>query len=61
VCCQKVLWFEGVKLLKIHRRMIAQYEEVCIMQREVYQWVERFQSGRTSIVDEQSGCLDYEQ
>jgi len=41
--------------------MIAQYEEVCIMQREVYQWVERFQSGRTSIVDEQSGCLDYEQ
>jgi len=32
--------------------MLAQYGENCIMQRKVYQWVERFQSGRTSIVQE---------
>jgi hypothetical protein len=48
------LWLEGVKTLKIYRRVLAQHGENCIMQRKV----ERFQSGRTSIVDEDhSGCL----
>jgi hypothetical protein len=38
--------------------MLAQHGESCITQRKVYQWVEGFQSGRTSIVDEDHlGCL----
>jgi hypothetical protein len=47
----------GVKASKIHRRMLAQYRENCIMQRKVYQLVERFQSDRTSITDED--CLGH--
>jgi hypothetical protein len=35
--------------------MLAHYRENCIMQRKVYQWVEMFQSGRTSIVEDCSG------
>jgi len=31
--------------------MVAQYEENCTMQRKAYQWVKRFQSGRTTITD----------
>jgi hypothetical protein len=48
----RFLWSVGVKPSEIHRRMLAQYGENCIMQRKVYQWVERFQSGRTSVVEE---------
>jgi len=52
----------GVKASKIHRRMLAQYRENCIMQRKVYQLVERFQSDRTSITDEDhSGHLTIQQ
>jgi hypothetical protein len=51
------LWSERVKPSKIHRRMLAQYGENCITQGKVYQWVERFQSGSTSIIDEDcTGC-----
>jgi hypothetical protein len=53
-----LLWLEGVKPSKIHRRMLAQHVENCTMQKKEYQWVEMFQSGRTSAVDEEcSGCL----
>jgi len=42
--------------------MLAQYGENCITQRKVYQWMERFQSGRTSIAEEdRSGCLNTSQ
>jgi hypothetical protein len=38
--------------------MLAQYGENCIRQRKVYQCVERFHSGRTSVTDgDFSGCL----
>jgi hypothetical protein len=49
------IWFlllEGAKPSKIHKRMLAQYKENFIVQRKVYQWVQRFQSGRTSNVGE---------
>jgi hypothetical protein len=37
--------------------MLAQYGENSFMQRNVYQWVGRLQSGRTSVIDEdRSGC-----
>jgi hypothetical protein len=51
------LWLEGVKPSKIHRRMSAQHRENYIVQRKVYQWVERFQNVRTSIDEDCSGHL----
>jgi hypothetical protein len=47
-----VLWSEGVKTREIHRRMIQQYGGSCLSKRKVYQRVERFQEGRTSVADE---------
>jgi hypothetical protein len=32
--------------------MLAEYGENCIMQRKVYQRVERFQSGKRNVADE---------
>ena len=48
----RFLWAEGVKPVEIHRRMLAQYGESTMSQRKVYEWVERFQSGRTCVTDE---------
>ena len=45
------LWAEGVKLVEIHRRMLAQYGQSTMSQRKVYDWVERFKSGRTRVTD----------
>jgi hypothetical protein len=47
-----LLWSDRVKLSDIDRIMLAQYEQDCITQREVYQWVERFQSGTKTVIDE---------
>jgi len=46
------LWAEGLKPVEIHRRMLAQYGQSTMRQRKVYEWVERFQSGRTRVTDE---------
>jgi len=46
------LWAEGVKPVEIHRRMLAQYGQSTVSQRKVYEWVERFKSGRTRVTDE---------
>jgi len=43
---------EGVKPVEIHRRMLAQYGQSTASQRKVYEWVERFKSGRTRVTDE---------
>jgi len=50
------LWSEGIKSSEIHRKLLAQYGENCIMQMMVYQWVERFQTCRTSVVNEEHSC-----
>jgi len=50
----RFFWAEGVKPVEIHRRMLAQYLQCTISQRKVYEWVERFKSGRTRVTDE--GC-----
>ena len=44
-------WAEEVKLVEIHRRMLAQYGQSTMSQRKVYDWVERFKSGRTRVTD----------
>ena len=48
----RFLWAERVKSVEIHRRMLAQYGQNTMSQRKVYEWVERFKSGRTRVTDE---------
>ena len=48
------LWAQGVKPVEIHRRMLAQYGQSTMSQRKVYEWVERFKSGRQNVTDQ--GC-----
>ena len=48
----RFLWAEGVKPVVIHRHMLAQYGQSTMSQRKVYEWVERFKSGRTRVTDE---------
>ena len=48
------LWAEGAKRVEIHRRMLAQFGQSTVSQRKVYEWVDRFKSGRTRVTDE--GC-----
>jgi len=43
---------EGVKPVEIHRRMLTQYGQRTMSQRKVYEWVEKFKSGRTRVTDE---------
>ena len=42
----RFLW-AGMKPVKIHRRMLAQYGQSTMSHRKVHEWVERFKSGRT--------------
>jgi len=46
------VWAEGAIPVEIHRRMLAQYGQSTVNQRKVYEWVERFKSGRTRVTDE---------
>jgi len=45
-------WAEGVKPVEIHCRMLAQYGQSTVSQRKVCEWVERFKSGQTRVIDE---------
>ncbi|XP_021930927.1 histone-lysine N-methyltransferase SETMAR-like [Zootermopsis nevadensis] len=48
----RFLWLEGVKPREVHRRMLQQYGDACIGERRVYEWVDAFKNGRTSIHDD---------
>jgi len=48
----RFVWAEEVKPVEIHRRMLAQYGQSTLSRRKVYEWVERFKSGRTCATDE---------
>ena len=48
----RFVWAEGVKPVEIHRHMLAQYGQSTMSQRKVYEWAERFKSGRTRVTDE---------
>ena len=51
------LWAEGVLGAQIHLRMCAQYGDKVLSRRIVYEWIEIFENGRTSLTDaERSGC-----
>jgi len=48
----RFLWAEVAKPVEIHRRMLPQYGRSTMSQRKVYEWVERFKSGRAYVTDE---------
>jgi hypothetical protein len=43
---------KGVKSEEIHCWMLAQYGACTMHQRKIYEWIERFKEGRTSVTDE---------
>ena len=45
---------EGVTGAEIHRRLSAEYRDRALPRRSVYEWIEKFQHGRTSVKDEES-------
>ena len=47
------LWSEGVQGAEIHRRLSAQYEDSALPRQSVYEWIEKFQHGQTSLKDEE--------
>jgi hypothetical protein len=47
------LWAEGVPGAEMHRRISVQYGNSVVSQRMVYEWIERFKNGRTSINHEE--------
>ena len=50
------LWAEGVPGAQIHLRMCAQYGDKVLARRIIYEWIEMFENGRTSVTDaERSG------
>jgi hypothetical protein len=46
------LWAEGVKSVELHRQMLPQYGARTMYQRKIYEWIECFKEGRTSVTDE---------
>lgn len=45
----RFLWAEGVSGAEIHRRLSVQYGSSVLPQRSVYEWIEKFRNGRTSV------------
>jgi hypothetical protein len=53
MCCHLIFVVTGgTQPSEIHRRLLVQYRKNCVIERTVFQWVERFKSGRTSTTDE---------
>jgi transposase len=44
---------EGFKTMEIIRRMKAQYGDSCLSHSKIYDWIDHFKNGRTSICDEE--------
>ena len=52
----RFLWAEGVSGAQIHLRMCAQYGDKVLSRTIVYEWIEIFEYGRTSVMEaERSG------
>ena len=49
----RYLCSEGVPGTEIHRRLSTQYEDSALLRRSVYEWIEKFKSGRTNITHEE--------
>jgi len=56
----RFLWAEGVPGAQIHLRMCAQYGNKVLSRRIIYEWIEMFENGCTSVTDaERSGRSSY--
>jgi transposase len=44
---------EGEKPVEIIRRMQAQYDDNCLSRSKIYEWIDHFKKGRTSVCDEE--------
>ena len=49
----RFLWSEGASGAEMHRRLSAQYGNSVLPQRSVYEWIEKFKNGRTSVTHEE--------
>jgi len=49
----RFLWSEGVPGAEIHRRLSTQYGDSALLRRSVYEWIEKFKSGRTNVTHEE--------
>jgi hypothetical protein len=49
----RVLFAESVKPVEIIRRMQAQYSDKCLSRSKIYEWLDHFKKGRTSVCDEE--------
>ena len=49
----RFLWSEGVPGAEIHRRLSTQYGDSALPRRSVYEWIEKFISGRTNVTHEE--------
>ena len=47
----RFLWAEGVKDAEIHARLCTQYGDNALPRQSVYEWIEMFKNGRTSVMD----------
>ena len=45
----RFLWSEGSSGTKIHQRLLAQYGDNALSKTTVYEWIEKFKTGRTSV------------
>ena len=45
----RFLWSEGSPGAEIHKSLSTQYGENALSKRTVYEWIEKFKSGRTSV------------
>ena len=49
----RFLWSDGVPGAEIHRRLSTQYGDSAVPRRSVYEWIEKFKSGRTNVTHEE--------
>jgi len=54
----RFLWAEGVTGAQIHLRMRAQYGDKVLSRRIVYEWIEMFENGCTSVTDAENPGTD---
>ncbi|PNF22656.1 hypothetical protein B7P43_G07101 [Cryptotermes secundus] len=49
-------WLEGVSGAESHQRLSAQYGDTALPRRSVYEWIEKFKSGRRSVTHEEGAA-----
>ena len=47
----RFLWAEGVKGAEIHACLCTQHRNNTLPRRSIYEWIEMFENGRTSVMD----------